>query len=72
MSKNPRWLTNPAFTVSVRPKLPIDEIEEDGTALDTARPVPPQRYKSIKKAEKRLKEAEIWLSFLKKKGKVKE
>lgn len=60
----PRWLSTVGFTLSSRPRLPIDELDEGGTALDTVKHRPGQRYKSIKKASKRLREAEEWSEYI--------
>lgn len=60
----PKWLTCNSYTLSSRPRLKIDEIEDYGTALDTARGRPSQRYRNIKKAKKRLVVAEEWINFI--------
>lgn len=72
MNKVPGWLSNTSYTVSTRPHLPVDDVEEDGTVFNVVKRRPSYRFKVAKKAAKRVAETEEWIDFLRKKGKIKE
>lgn len=63
MKKIPRWLQCSSYSLSSRPALKIDELEEDGTALDTVRRRPSQRSRAIKQAVKQVMAAEGWVEY---------
>lgn len=54
-------------TLSDRPRLPIDELEGDGDARNTAKGRPSQKTRTYKQVSRRLAEAEEWIDFIQKK-----
>lgn len=53
--------------VGRRPKLQVDDLEEGGTALDTVRFRPGYKTRTIKKAKRKLQEAEEFRAFVEQK-----
>lgn len=71
--KLPRFLQPASFVVGNRPHLPVDDLEGEGTALDTVHRRPGFIFKTYKKISKKVQEAEEWVDFIQKKqGIVKE
>lgn len=64
MTKIPKWLLGGNYSLSERPPLRIDELEEDGTALDTVSGRPSHKFKVYKRVKKKLAEAETWVKFI--------
>lgn len=55
------------YSLSDRPPLEIDNLDGDGTALNTVRKRPGHKTKIFKQTSRRLAEAEEWLEFVRKK-----
>lgn len=70
--KVPKWFQNNSYSVSVRPHLKIDELDGDGSVLDTVKRRPSQKFQTYKRAGKRLAEMEEWVEYIKSKGNSKE
>lgn len=68
-SKIPKWLKPTGQDFSQRPELPIDQVEEGGTALDTVRVKPSYRFRTYKKVKRKLKEMEELHEWIEEKGK---
>lgn len=56
----PRWMQSSSHerSLSDRPRLPIDDLEENGTALDTVKHASSFAYKIRKRTKRRLLECE--------------
>lgn len=67
-SKVPKWLRPTGTLPTGRPELPIDQVEENGTALDTAHGRPSLRFRTYKKVKRRLAEMEELHEWIEKKG----
>ena len=67
-SKIPKWLKATGKDFSQREALEIDSLEEDGTALNTARNRPPYKFKVYKKVKRRLAEMEELHEWIEKKS----
>lgn len=69
MNKVPKFLQiKDGQTVGTRPKLDIDDITENGTALDVVRKRPLYRTKLIKKLRRQVAELEELKAFAESKG----
>lgn len=62
----PKFLQNldSGFSLSGRPHLPVDDVEEDGTAKDTVKHRPSYKYKTYKRVERKLQDLESWVKFI--------
>lgn len=60
--KIPKWLTyKEGVTIALRKAVPVDQVDGNGDARDTARFKPPHRHRVFKKVSKQLKQAEdLW------------
>lgn len=69
MTRIPKFLQiQDGRTVGTRPKLDIDDITENGTALDVVRKRPLYRTKLIKKLRRQIAELEELKAFVDSKG----
>lgn len=57
-SKIPKWLKARGRSFSDRGHLEIDDLEEDGTALDTVPNKPPYKWRTYKQVKRRIAEME--------------
>ena len=67
-SKIPKWLKARGKSFSDRGSLPIDEVEGDGTALDTAPNRPPYKWRTYKQVKRRIAEMEELHDWIEKKA----
>lgn len=69
-NKVPRFLKTTGFTVSGRPELPIDSLDGEGTAKDSARPRVPHKVRIWKRTKRKLMLMEEWVDFVKEKRRL--
>lgn len=61
-------MTNNSYTVSSRPRLPIDAVDGDGTVLDVMKTKPSYKYSTFKKVSRQIQDAEVLKQFAESKG----
>ena len=64
-NRTPRFLQSSPHerSLSTRPHLPVDDLMDGGTALDTARKLPMHRTKIYKQVKRRIDEMEEFRAF---------